>query len=91
MKVSHSVFSIQMVMIVEQSVWAKDTEREKNNQKTQLKMSEKCKEQSEMPTNNEKRESKWVSKAVPFIVCDISLERFCTAGILSEFLDYFWF
>jgi hypothetical protein len=28
--------------------------------------------------------STWMSKAVSFIVCDISLERFCTAGILSE-------
>jgi hypothetical protein len=62
--------------------------REKDTNKKLNKMSEKCKEQSEMQTN-EKRESKWVSKAVPFIVCDISLERFCTAGILSEFENKF--
>lgn len=47
-------------------------------------MTEKCKVQVETSAC-EKKGSRWVSNAVPFIVCDISLERFCTAGILSEF------
>lgn len=46
-------------------------------------MTEKIKVQSEISVS-EKKEERWLSKAVPFIVLDISFERFCTAGILSE-------
>lgn len=48
-------------------------------------MTEKIKVQSEISVG-EKSESKWLSKAVSYIVVDISLERFCTAGILSELI-----
>lgn len=47
-------------------------------------MPEKCKGQVEISASA-KPQSRWVSKAVPFIVCDISFERFCTAGILSKY------
>lgn len=34
---------------------------------------------------NMENEGQWVLKSTPFIVCEIFLERFCTAGILGEF------
>lgn len=47
-------------------------------------MTEKIKGQSEISVQNEENEGRWLLKSTPFIVIDISFERFCTAGILSE-------
>lgn len=35
---------------------------------------------------NIKNDGPWVLKSTPFIVCEIFLERYCTAGILGEHL-----
>lgn len=45
-------------------------------------MFKKCKVQNENAIK--KSEGAWMSKSVAYIVCGISLERFCTAGILSK-------
>jgi hypothetical protein len=48
-------------------------------------MIEKSKVQNEISSEVAKKKSSWMIKATPFIASNISLERFCTAGILSEF------
>lgn len=42
--------------------------------------------QNEFKKNKEENDGPWVLKSTPFIVCDIFLERYCTAGVLSELL-----
>jgi hypothetical protein len=46
--------------------------------------------QNEQKKNLE-NEGPWVVKSTPFIVCDIFLERYCTAGILGECNKDKWF
>lgn len=49
-----------------------------------IKMKQKRVYEVQNESSSEKISGGWVLKSTPFIVCDIFLERYVTAGVLSE-------